>query len=471
MATGIADVVILLPGIGGSELMRGSRPIWGWSGAALLRNMLMSGPALREDLRIDADSPTEPVLDDGVHASRLLPDLHLLPGLWKIDGYCHLQRHLQSVLGLEVGRNFFPFPYDWRRDNRAAAHRLRKLSTEALARWRVTSGNPQARLILIAHSMGGLIARYFVEVLEGWRDTRALFSIGTPHEGATDVVTTLVNGVEPYGVELTDILRRMPSLYQLLPTYPCVQGSDGTCRSLADVQLPGLDRSQVLAGAAFHKEIAEAAVHNRQLPEYLSSAYRSIAIAGRDQPTNEAVRIVGRKLEISSDVPSRGDGIVSSASAGSHSSVVTLVPARHAVLHHDPVVLSSLSDSIAALCKVGQPPDRSGTAGQSPGISLDCEDICWSNAPLQIRAKCEKACWPLTADIADCSTGRQMRRATLRASEGGWHLARFPPMHPGYYRVTVRGHGGGSSAVSDVFEVTSHELMHSATAWSMGGKA
>ena len=43
--------------------------------------------------------------------------------------------------------------------------------------------NPDAKLILIGHSMGGLVARYFLECLDGWRDTRMLITFGTPHRG------------------------------------------------------------------------------------------------------------------------------------------------------------------------------------------------------------------------------------------------------------------------------------------------
>jgi len=33
--------------------------------------------------------------------------------------------------------------------------------------WRAKSGNPDAQLVLVGHSIGGLVARYFVEVLGG----------------------------------------------------------------------------------------------------------------------------------------------------------------------------------------------------------------------------------------------------------------------------------------------------------------
>jgi triacylglycerol esterase/lipase EstA (alpha/beta hydrolase family) len=53
-----------------------------------------------------------------------------------------------------------------------------------LRKWRQQSGKQSAKLVFVVHSMGGLVARHFLEVLGGWRETRALFTIGTPHFGS-----------------------------------------------------------------------------------------------------------------------------------------------------------------------------------------------------------------------------------------------------------------------------------------------
>ena len=39
-------------------------------------------------------------------------------------------------------------------------------------------------MIVVAHSMGGLVARYWMGPLGGWRVCRALITLGTPHRGA-----------------------------------------------------------------------------------------------------------------------------------------------------------------------------------------------------------------------------------------------------------------------------------------------
>jgi alpha-beta hydrolase superfamily lysophospholipase len=106
---------------------------------------------------------------DGVTAPLVIPDLHLVPGLRKIAGHSKLSGYLQRQFAVTPGKNFFTFPYDWRRE---------------------------ARLTLVGHSMGGLVARYFLECLDGWRDTRRLVTFGTPYRGSLNAVNFLVHGMQ-----------------------------------------------------------------------------------------------------------------------------------------------------------------------------------------------------------------------------------------------------------------------------------
>src|SRR5215216_6446171 len=167
------DVVVLLPGILGSVLRKGGNDVWGLSAGAFASAIWHRGGNILEltipDNELDRDE-----YDDGVAAPSLLPDTTVIPWFWKIDGYTRVSEALRSNFGLQPGQNFFEFAHDWRRDNRLAARRLKVESARWLADWRRSSGNNDARLVLVAHSMGGLVARYFLEVLDGWRDTRML---------------------------------------------------------------------------------------------------------------------------------------------------------------------------------------------------------------------------------------------------------------------------------------------------------
>jgi len=143
----------------------------GFSGRTLAGSLFTRGRNLRGALTPGDDPPDRDDLDDGVVADALISDLHLLPGLWKIDGYAKAADTILSRFAVTEGGIFFRFPHDWRRDNRVAAPKLARGNHGWLKCWRGTK-NPGAQLILVAHSMGGLVSRYFLEVLEGWTDTR-----------------------------------------------------------------------------------------------------------------------------------------------------------------------------------------------------------------------------------------------------------------------------------------------------------
>src|SRR5262245_58206942 len=116
------DLIVLLPGITGSVLKKDGKTVWGFAPGAVARALFTGGHAISRSLHLEGDDPEQETLDDGVTADALLPDLHLIPGFWKIDGYGLVSDTIRRAFDVRDGENFFAFPYDWRRDNRAAAH-------------------------------------------------------------------------------------------------------------------------------------------------------------------------------------------------------------------------------------------------------------------------------------------------------------------------------------------------------------
>jgi pimeloyl-ACP methyl ester carboxylesterase len=214
------DVVVLLPGITGSVLQKDGKDLWAPSAGAVLRGLVSLGRSLHQLEVVDDDWRADD-LGDGVRPTGLVRAAHLVPGLWKIDVYDGLQRFLVDGLGLTEGENLFAFPYDWRRDNRASALRLQREAHGWLRNWRKRSGADDAKLVLVGHSMGGLVARYFVEALGGWTDTRAVITYGTPFYGSLNAVDFLCNGfrkgVGPFRADLSPQLRSMTSVHRLVP--------------------------------------------------------------------------------------------------------------------------------------------------------------------------------------------------------------------------------------------------------------
>jgi Lecithin:cholesterol acyltransferase len=264
------DVIVLLPGILGSVLKKEGEDVWALSGSGLLRGLCTLGDSVH-DLELARDDPVAEDVD-GVTADRLMSDVHLVPGFWKIDGYSKVAEAITAVFDVEKNRNFFEFAYDWRRDNRASAHRLERLSERWLADWKRESGATDPKLILIAHSMGGLVCRYFLENLEGWRRTKALFTIGTPFRGSLNALDTLVNGVRkgPFGLlDLSKMTRSFTSVYQLLPGFECVELENGSMARVGEMQgIPKLDAAKAAAALRFHREIEGAVEKNRKDDEY-----------------------------------------------------------------------------------------------------------------------------------------------------------------------------------------------------------
>ena len=237
----------------------------------------------------------------------MIPDLHLIPGLWKIDGYSKLSGYLQRQFAVTPGRNFFTFPYDWRRDNRVAARRLKEQTDRWLREWRRES--PDAKLILVGHSMGGLVARYFLECLEGWRDTRRLVTFGTPYRGSLNALNFLVHGMQkrlgPIPVlDLSRLLRSFPSIYQLLPIYPCLDPGDGQLIRVSEAAgLPHVDPERARAADAFHREIERAVTAHLDDEEYRRGRYTIHPIVGTFQATLLSARRSGDDVEVLGTFP------------------------------------------------------------------------------------------------------------------------------------------------------------------------
>ena len=124
-----------------------------------VRPALSSRGASLEQLVVSNDEPHVEDLGDGVRATGLMPTV-IVPGLYKCDYPALLHvignrfRTCGNIVTSSPG-NFFTFPYDWRRDNRFTAAKLKVLIDEQLPRWRQYYS--EAKVILIAHSMGGLM--------------------------------------------------------------------------------------------------------------------------------------------------------------------------------------------------------------------------------------------------------------------------------------------------------------------------
>lgn len=455
----LRDVVILLPGIMGSVLTKNGKDVWSLSGNAIASGIRTLGGSLSA-LTLSGDSPDVDDIGDGITATRLMPDTHLIPGFWKIDGYTRISDYITGRFDAQRGRNFFEFPYDWRRDNRVAARKLARQSRTWLDAWRRNSGNADARLILVAHSMGGLVSRHFLEVLGGWKDTRMLVTFGTPYRGSLKALDGLANGIKKTVGPLTlfDIsamVRSLTSAYQLLPTYRCYDAGNGALLRIGETMgIPNVDAARAKAALAFHSDIEAAVVNNSKDPTYMAQRYALHPIVGNYQPTLQSGRLAGNGVQmleaLDRDTSLKGDGTVPEVSARPFETPELM--ARHRSVYAAEVH-GSLQNSDPILTHLGgifreDALNLSTFRDTRLNVALILQDAYTTNDRITVRAQCEDPAEPLTATVVSVANGQQVARAALNRTGSGAEV-RLAPLREGTYRIRVSG-GSNVGSASDV---------------------
>ena len=451
------DLIILLPGITGSVLQCNGKDVWAITPASAIAALFSLGNNIK-DLQIKGkDDWTKDDLGDGGTAPRLVQDVHLIPGFWQIDGYTAIKTRLFAELTLEEGKNWFDYPYDWRRDNRVHGRQLGDRAPKWLDAWRKASGNKDAKLVLLAHSMGGLIARDFLERHDGWKITRHLITFGAPYRGSMNAVSTLINGIDkglgPISVDLSPLVRSFPSMHQLLPIYPSVDVGGKLVRP-GEATLPGMSAALAADALKFHRDIEAAVTANSANPAYRSGGYQITPIVGIAQPTDQSAKLTGSAvatyLSLGGD-DSGGDGTVPRVSATpielSDSPRETYVSTKHA----------SLQNAEAALTQVVGTVTRKSLAGYRDlpfnGFTLDAPTVLSTTQELDLVVKTLGAPSTVRAVVEDVATGKTVRRRTLRRKRDGSFPATIPPLAEGLYRVTIASDDEQMTPVSDLVTV------------------
>ncbi len=219
--------VILIPGLLGSRLARADNGQEVWPGGT--RKLLTSG---YEDLALRIDPETLEPIDDGLVASGLFD------GAVGKDFYRRIVKELREAGGYRLSKpgskvvqqkaRLYLFSYDWRQDNVVTVRKL----DELIEQIRRDYNDPYLRVDVIAHSMGGLVVRYFerygtVDVLNGntfavtglgLAKLRRVALLGTPNQGTVTSLHKFLNGYR-VGISAlpTEGVATMPSTYQLFP--------------------------------------------------------------------------------------------------------------------------------------------------------------------------------------------------------------------------------------------------------------
>jgi pimeloyl-ACP methyl ester carboxylesterase len=455
------DIIVLIPGITGSVLKRGDDIIWPPLGRGLLR-MLRDRDWRLEAMVLENEDPERDLLDDRITPVAVADDVHMIPGLWKIEGYTALRKQLHQSFDITSRSaqdrrppNYFEFFYDWRRDNHYSAVRLKRYIEERLKLHKAGTS-----VIIIAHSMGGLIARYYLEVLGGAELCRALFTFGSPYKGSINSLDTLANGYKALFIPLfKNALRTFTSLYQLIPHYRTVF-IDGKYHYPTAIQgVPGVDPELVQRGSTFLTKLLDA-IETNSSPR----PYDFVPFVGRNQRTRQSIALADGRLtarwkdterpEDVLELYSGGDGTVPLISATVPGVPTFATSAPHSGIHNRDELVSAVIRQIIDLqhrqhLESIRDLPRSDEPAQA-GIALEVDDAYAIDESITLRATV------VNSDRRRVSLSiepLQSSGATRKLSCESGEPVVIEGLASGLYRVRARVGPNGPKPVTDVFEV------------------
>lgn len=444
------DLVVVVPGILGSRLARidetGKRhEIWGTGLASLAKNLLTFGRRIKRlAVAPDAD-PDAP--GDGIVATGLISDLQLIPGFLSIAGYDGLMTRLRRDNGLRDDQ-VVGFAYDWRLSNRVSGRELARFLDRRVTQWRAASGHSTARAVLVCHSMGGLVARWCTEREHGYDLVSRTITVGTPYKGAAMALNALANGVQlpkKVGPHLDDLVRSLPAVRELLPTYACVRAGAGPLKHLDEIDI--LPAAWVTAGLDFHRELAAG-------PADQSRTDTIDAFRGGLQPTLTSASLGADRVLTayeSSDGTAggrddRGDGTVPRDSATppewANPSWATAVAQRHASMH----LAASVRHGLAVLLTDAP---RLMSAGEQIGLRLPGPLPAGQPAEITIEGP---AGLGLTAEV-DSLDGPAVSIRRIAKRGAGRYRVRLGELPPGLYSVRIVRSTPTSTPVDEVSDI------------------
>jgi pimeloyl-ACP methyl ester carboxylesterase len=321
---------VFVPGIMGSELYLGDQLIWpGPPGSLIFKYQLME-QLLKPDLQIGDVIRSFSVSEQ---YGSIIDDL----------GRCNFS---------EARDTLCVCPYDWRKKNEAAAEVLAQ-KIEALSQ----RHRGDQKITIIAHSMGGLVARYYLESglftkREGFRSVQSLITLGTPHRGAPLALTAAM-GMEKRlflsSVQVRELVNQpdFPSVYQLLPSPDEQFAWDDRNAEAAYVPFAVYQNASDLR---LNADNLQAAIDFRSklapLPQ-TAAGPRYFCFVGTRMPTLAHLRIIAgpdrAPIPLREEIEDAGDGTVPSWSGGVPGVQGRFVGGEHGTIYKDRGLLRTLA--------------------------------------------------------------------------------------------------------------------------------
>lgn len=226
--------VIIIPGILGSKLVNKETNEIAWVKFSEAKSDNLKLP-ISPDLLSNQDNLVATDVVDRIRIVNFLPGVSVYEGLlYYLDKKAGYHRgNWDDPLSDDDQDTYYVFPYDWRRDNVETAHLL----IQKIEKLKAKLKKPDLKFDVIAHSMGGLVARYAAmygtanltdkphPTWAGAKYFDKIFMLGTPNEGSMGAFESIYHGywVETIGGRYyPEFLNRevgftIPALFQLLP--------------------------------------------------------------------------------------------------------------------------------------------------------------------------------------------------------------------------------------------------------------
>jgi len=293
----------------------------------------------------------------------------------------------ELLLSLSRNWNVCAFWYDWRKSLDEAATLLHR----KLIEW-----FESAPVHLVAHSMGGLVARTFINRYPDhwkklWDDNNGraggrLVMLGTPNHGAF-IIPQIFTGAESLLRKLAfvDLSHSLDDIVTVANTFI------GAYQMLPSPFVPGggafkpLYQAPTYKGAKVSQTHLDTALRHHEILQETVDPARMIYVAGYDQPTYDGIKDWGafvdrnaKKARKAYSVTLAGDGRVPH-SLGLLPGVPTyFVDAEHGELSRDRAILAALDDLLVSGVTRGLqrevPVLRTGTAQDAARRMEECEE-------------------------------------------------------------------------------------------------
>lgn len=204
--------VVIIPGIVGSKLCKGKEVVWG-TVDSLKKFASLALPV------------GDPGNAGGIKPCGVISRIKVLD-LFNVDQYSTLFTLLKNKGGYVEKKTLFTFDYDWRLSNFHNAQKLAAFIDRNIG--------ADKKFDIVAHSMGGLLARLYVQSPAARGRVDRLVLMGVPNRGSARIFEVLKDGwgksvnADAGGIDkIRATMLSFPAVFELLPSYPDCCATEG----------------------------------------------------------------------------------------------------------------------------------------------------------------------------------------------------------------------------------------------------